>query len=351
MRLVPFTGAPRARNQASVEQLLDLALLQGNRFIKEFLRSKGLRIGANKAAFEQHLREAIADNRLRPADIQEWLAEVEGWGNQHVFSYDVPAGAPQLSERQTFVDRVRAAGLDDLVDADIPLAPGETLELATVRHFPEAISFVWVRGSPARFRRKDLDYEEEIDGDDVEFHAYERRWSRVAARFEWLFEANLAAVLLARHEERNYAEQRDLVLRTVDSVIPERRSWPSLDVPRIITQLDSAGLEAAEGEGVVTVRMHSTVFYGASANVRLAARTEASGYQNDAGVREVRRAVDPTRLTGGAGDCYLTPSGEEERRELHLRLYGPEQRVLLWGRMTSQEVWDLVTDLRAYAAA
>jgi hypothetical protein len=345
---------PRGWTQASTDQLLDLALLQGNRFIKEFLRSQGLPIGANKAQFEQNLREAISEERLLPADIQAWLGEVEGWGNQHVFAYDVPGGSGEdLYDRETFIARVTAGGLAELVDAEIPLNPGEDLALATIRHSPEGLSFLWVRGSAALIRRKDLDYEKAVDGDDVEFHAYERRWARVAARFEWLFEPNLAAVFLARQEERDYAQQRDVVLQTVDAAIPERADWPTLDVPRIITQLDSAGLEAAEGEGDSSVRMHSTVFYGASANVRLAARTEASAYQNDAGVRQVRRAVDLDRLMGGSGDCYLTPGDEEkdDRRELHLRLYGPEERVLFWGKMTVEEVWDLVTDLRAYAAA
>ncbi len=67
----------------------------------------------------------------------------------------------------------------------------------------------------------------------------------------------------------------------------------------------------------------------------------------------MRLAVDPAQFIGGSGDCYLTPGGDadDERRELHLRLNGREQRMLLWGKMTAEEVWSLVTDLRTYAAA
>ena len=63
--------------------------------------------------------------------------------------------------------------------------------------------------------------------------------------------------------------------------------------------------------------------------------------------------VDPARFVGGSGDCYLTPTAEPDadRRELHLRLYGREQRVLLWGKMMSEEVWGVVNDLRTYATA
>jgi hypothetical protein len=348
-------GSERRWTKASIDQLLDLALLQGNRFIKELLRSKELPIGSNKQHFEEHLRQALGEGRLTPNDIQGWLGEVEGWGNQQVFAFDVPDGeADGVRSRDSLVERVEAAGLTDFLDAEIPLDPDEELALATIRHDAESLSLLWVRGSPALVRQKELDFEEEIEGNEIEFHAYERRWSRVAGRFEWQFETNLAAVFLARREERDYAQQRDLVLETVDTIIPTRADWPPLDISRVITQLDTAALDPNPAEDdQVGVRMYSTVFQGASASVRLAATSEAAGYQDDAGVRQVRLAVDPAQLVGGLGDCYLTPTAdtEEERRELHLRLYGREHRVLLWGKMTAEEVWGLVTDLRAYAAA
>src|SRR5690348_12929943 len=85
----------------SVDQLIDLALLQGNRYIKELLRSKGPPLGTNKQQFEEHLRAATG--RLPVADVREWLGGVEGWGNQHVYAFDVPAGAEEgVRDRETF---------------------------------------------------------------------------------------------------------------------------------------------------------------------------------------------------------------------------------------------------------
>jgi hypothetical protein len=340
--------------QGSVDQLLDLALLQGNRFIKGLLREKQLRIGTNKEQFERNLREAIANEQVTPSDIQGWLNDVEGWGNQHAFVFGVPAAEAEAArDRGALSERLRDAGLADLLDAEIPLDPSDELTLATVRHGAEGISFLWVRGSPSLLRRLELDREDEIDGNEIEFHAYERRWSRVAARFEFRFDARTAAVFLTQHEDRDYAQQRDRVLERVDSVIPERESWSALDISRVITRLDAAGLHEEREHGAPVVRMSSTVFQGASASIRLAANTQASGYQDDAGVRAVRLSVNPAQFIGGAGDCYLTPTAgaDEESRELHLRLFGREQRILLWGKMTADEVWRVVTDLRAYAVA
>jgi hypothetical protein len=360
-------GVGGAWAEVSTEQLLDLVLLQGNRFIKELLRSKGLPIGTNKEQFEQHLAEAFADGSLTREDLREWLAEVEGWGNQHAFVFVVSdADAEGFGDRQRLAQRLDALGLRDLLDAEIPLSPDEELTLATIRHSEQGLSFLWVRGSPALLRRTDLDYEREIDGDDIEFHAFERRWSRVAARFEWDFASNLASVLLARRkDERDYTQQRDELLEVVDAVIPSRSNWQPLDVSRVITQLDAYGLQDPDTQDHRRgVRMNYTVFQGASASVRLAAGSDTAGYQQDAAVRQVRMAVDPEHLFGGSGDCYLAPGADREdageggdgadgatQRELHIRLYGREDRILLWGRMSLAEVWGLLTNLRAYGAA
>src|SRR5205823_10432442 len=136
--------------------------------------------------YEARLRQAIAGGRLTTADVQEWLREVEGWGDQHAYAFDVPADQIEAARDQaTFSERVRAAGFGDLLNAEIPINPADVLALATIRHSVDGITLLWVRGNAALIRRKELDYQDEIEGDAIEFHAYEQRWSRVAARFEW----------------------------------------------------------------------------------------------------------------------------------------------------------------------
>jgi hypothetical protein len=130
-------------------------------------------------------------------------------------------------------------------------------------------------------------------------------------------------------------------------VLTQRPRWRALNIPRAIMRLDEKGL-APHGEqaGIVSVRMSSTMFQGQSGNVRLAASSETASYQDDVGIRQVRRAVDPNLLVGGSSDCYLTPRANgTQARELHIRLYGRERRVLLWGKMSSQEVWSALEAL------
>ena len=63
---------------------------QGNRFIKVLLRGKkSIPIGTNKTDFERNLNMAIERGDLRLAEVEKWLKDVEGWGNQHVYLFNI----------------------------------------------------------------------------------------------------------------------------------------------------------------------------------------------------------------------------------------------------------------------
>src|SRR5688500_7335875 len=86
---------------------------QGNRFIKELLRAKKIRIGANKDDFERGLTEAIESGQLTLEDVQAWLDEVEGWGNQHVYLFNISS----TLRRELTVPKIRQKVSDARLDA------------------------------------------------------------------------------------------------------------------------------------------------------------------------------------------------------------------------------------------
>src|SRR5262245_34751968 len=76
---------------------------QGNVFIKELLRSKGIKLGTTKEDFESNLFTAIDLGQLQLADVEQWLEEVEGWGKQHIYCFAVPdevAASAELASRE-----------------------------------------------------------------------------------------------------------------------------------------------------------------------------------------------------------------------------------------------------------
>src|SRR5258708_16953572 len=92
-----------------------VVLAQGNLFIKELLRSKGIKIGSTKADFETNLLGAIESGQLTPVDVEKWLSEVEGWGDQHVYLYRLPRQVMQEPFWKYDVElrrRLQAGGFD-----------------------------------------------------------------------------------------------------------------------------------------------------------------------------------------------------------------------------------------------
>jgi hypothetical protein len=75
-----------AKDRAAARKLIrSVVLAQGNIFIRELLRRKKLPVGVRKEEFEVNLLKAINNGELSLADVTDWLEEVEGWGDQHVY--------------------------------------------------------------------------------------------------------------------------------------------------------------------------------------------------------------------------------------------------------------------------
>jgi len=85
-------GPPSSEEREELGRLVKgIVVAQGNDFVKELLREREIRIGTTKTDFERNLLEATGDGRLTREDVDEWLDRVEGWGDQHIYLYNVPS--------------------------------------------------------------------------------------------------------------------------------------------------------------------------------------------------------------------------------------------------------------------
>ncbi len=150
---------PPAGQVADLKRLAaGIVRAQGNRFIKELLRAKGIRIGANKDQFESHLTAAIEGGDLRLGDVDAWLQRVEGWGNQHVYLYRISSTLRRDLTRPKIRRRVRAAGLDGVWDAATVLAFPDAPELTSISFNDSVLRLVWQEASRSRRRPSDTFY-------------------------------------------------------------------------------------------------------------------------------------------------------------------------------------------------
>ena len=327
-----------------------IVLVQGNSFIKELLRRNGIKIGVTKADFEAALVEAIEEGKLQRQNFEEWLNEVEGWGDQHVYLYRIPKEISQdsmWSSSEKVQARVKAAGLGHLWNAETSLEFPAARKLTAVRFENMALRLSWHQGLSTWVRSKEKDFSKEIEGDLYEFQARRHQADRSVMRFELRLSEDLAAVFL--QEEWN-KELHAMALAEAKEAVAKILKFESLvpfNVGKAIKNLDQAALEADGPKK--NIRPQSTRLSGSGAYVEFASTSGRSGYQEFEEVRHVRRAVSPTKFKGAHGTFLFTRKGlRGASRELKIQLYGSQRRIRLYAQMNATEVWEILGTFKKY---
>ena len=221
-------GSPTPRQIADLKRLAaGIIRAQGNRFIKELLRAKGIRIGNNKEDFEGNLTKAIEQGNLRLDDVDDWLELVEGWGNQHVYLYRI---APTLRKDLTkpkIRQRVLDAGLGKVWEGETVLAFPDEPRLISISFSDSVLRLVWHECSPGWTPVPEKNYTEEEGLDTFEYRAWRKVERRAVTRFEAHVDKELAGLFIASPVEGNehqaaIREAKRVVSQLVDLAVLER---------------------------------------------------------------------------------------------------------------------------------
>jgi hypothetical protein len=327
-----------AQADALIRLTRGIVLAQGNVFIKELLRERGIKIGKTKADFEENMIAAIQSGELQRQHVESWLSEVEGWGNQHIYIYKIPRAL--CTELRNVADperRVIRAGFRNQWNADTSLEYPPERTLTKIHYDNEQLSFVWHQGKDFPVRKKELDFREERDGDLYEFRAYRLRAERSITRFVARPTDGLAAIFVqASFEEDEHGDVLDDV-RSVVSRVLRFDDLQQLAIASAIKKLDSESLNSRE------VIARATRLSSGGAYVEFATTSAKLGYQDVGPVREVREAVKPRSFVGMNGNFMLPCLDRNgETRAVRVQLYGEQKRLKLAYQMTASEVWSIV---------
>ena len=358
----PGALAPEEREQ--LERLVKgIVVAQGNLFVKELLRERGIRIGTTKADFERNLLEAIEGGRLAREDVDQWLDRVEGWGDEHTYLYNVPgelARDPVWRDSEEIRRRIEGAGFGSFWNARTSLEFPEEMSLTGISFADRALTLTWHQGAESWVREKDRDYRETIDGDLYEFRAYRYRAKRAVTRFVLKtgdgHPKTWAAALLVpiaidspEHEELQQRVSRTLrrLVTLFDFKALQRQPVP---IANVIKKIDQAGL--AGGSGVPRLTTQSTRLLSGGAYVEFAATSIHDDYRSSGPVRAVRRSIgDPqlAQFTGSSGSLeFLKDPSNGLSRDVKVQLYGSDKRLRIWKQLTAAEVWTILDTLRRY---
>ncbi len=340
----PITLAEAKELKALVRSIV---VAQGNLFIRELLRNQKIRIGVNKAEFEQDLQAAIAGGKLRLNDVREWLDQVEGWGDQHAYLYHVP---PEI------LDDPKWKSAESLRDS-LPPAQRKVWHPERVLKFPAkpalteifyegpSLRYVWHSAYESWQRTPERDYQERLDDDLYEFRAFRQRPDRKVRRFVLRRDLALAGIFLQTEwSPAEHAEAIQEVKETVTAIVPFEKLSP-VSMPVVIKRLDQMDLDAgARKTGVTAQRTRLT---DAGAYVEFAS-TGDLGYMDSAEVRRVRNAVRADTPMVGSNGTFIysakTPTGLD--RPVKFDIFGEQQRVKLRSQLSATDVWALLVLLK-----
>jgi len=347
----PHPEPPSESEKEALRTLVrGIVLAQGNAFIKELLRKKKITIGSTKADFESNLLKAIDDGQLHQADLEEWLQEVEGWGNQHVYLYHVPeviAGDSLWTSSDKILRRLRGAGMESLWNAQASLEFPEERRLTGIYFRDDTLQFVWHQREVAWVRTPDRDREEDWEGDHYQLRAYRERSDRTVMRFEMRLGLRLAAAFLQIPWSR---ETHDAALNEINAAIqplltlqPRNRFKTAL----AIKDLDQAELNSPQSKPAI-VTAQRTRLNDAAAYVEFGTSSEEGVFKDSEAVRQVRRAVRPNRFDGTTGAFFYQPDKEDAERKVKIELFGAQRRIRLWAQLTATQVWAILELLGKY---
>lgn len=355
---------PSSEEREQLERLVKgIVVAQGNDFVKELLRERGIRIGTTKSDFERNLLEAIGGGRLVREDIEEWLDRVEGWGDQHIYLYNVPAAIardPVWRSAAAVRKRIEEAGYGDYWNVRTSLEFPEEMTLTGISRTEGSLTLTWHRGAESWVREKTRDYRETIEGDLYEFRAYRYRAKRAVTRFVLRTgdddQATWSAALLIpiAINSPEHEELQDQVAQTLGRLAPladfKALQHQPVAIANVIKKIDQAGLTSGNGGPRVTTQ--STEFFSGGASVRFSARSLHDDYRTSGPVRAVRRSIGGPQLeqfVGSNGSLeFLQHPSNGLSRDVKVQLYGTDRRVRIWKQLSAEEVWAVLDTLRRY---
>lgn len=323
-------------SKAQLKELVRRVIVaQGNAFIKELLRGTTARIGASKEDFAANLDAAIDAGELTEEKLQAWLAEVEGWGDQHLYLIE-----PPQTEVATLVAGIAASPHAETLNASASLDFPETLALKHIALSDTALSLVWHQGKAGwnRWKAKDFSIQEGLEH--YRFDAYRQRLDRSVVRFEWRFADPYCAVLIHRNPEIDHRAVFEDVRRTLAAIGCGAAALQAIPLNQAMK------VAASKGKGV-----HSTRFELDGGYVEMASTLAEGGIEAVEPVRVVLQAVDTGQFDRAQGMLHFAAEEHGTSRRIAVQVYGREGRLRIWAQCKREDIVRILELLWAYNGA
>jgi hypothetical protein len=329
-----------------------IILAQGNKFIKELLREKKIRMGATKDDFHRNMIEAIEAGKLKLTDFEEWLERVEGWGDQHVYLYKIPEEVIN-SALWSSEDNVRrkveeSKKLEKLWNAQTTFEYPKKLKLTGIYYKDKVISAIWHQGVSSWLRAPSRDYEQKEDLDLYQYRAHRRRDKRTIMRFEMRLKEKMAAIFIPLPwKEADHIKAVKQVKKALKPII-DIDSLKKANISKAIKDLDQEQLRPINKEQ--SFKTQASRLSAQGAYIEIASNTGEIFPVDIPPIKEVMLAIEPQSFTGAKGKYFFQLAGlKDEHKSFKVQLYGKERRIRFMFIMMASEVWDILKIIGRYS--
>lgn len=349
-------GPPTKGEIAALKRLAEGIIRdQGNRFIKELLRDKKIRIGDTKEDFLVNLNDAIESGKLRLSDVAQWLESVEGWGNQHVYLYNISTTLRKDLTKPRIAQRVQGnATLKKVWDAATVLAFPDEPKLTSVSFNDSVLRLIWQEASPGWTAVTDKDYRKEEGLDLFEYRAFRMLERRIITRFEAHLDKGLAALFIPVPIE---GDEHKVAINEAQRVIQLLMDLPALkrglfDIGIVTRNFDQQNLPN-NVTPIPAVKTRRSRLTSGDAYVEFAANNPDNAFWEEPAILAVRSSVHAAQLGafhGTEGVFIFQPESGPNAltRPLRVQLYAKDNRIRLWKQMDAAEVWTILGKINAY---
>jgi hypothetical protein len=325
---------------------------QGNRFVKDLLRSKDIRIGATKREFQLNLTEAIETGELTLDDVRDWLTSVEGWGNQHVYLYTISSTLSRELTEPKIRQRVSDAKLDSVWNGETALAFPDEPTLTSVSFTDSVLRLVWQESSPSWTPVSEKNYQQQEGLDLYEYRAFRQVERRAITRFEAHVKEGIAGLFIA---DPIQGSEHQAAIDEVKRVIAQLMDLKALERGLMNIALISRNLDQQNVPNNNTtapeVKAQRSRLASGGAYVEFAANSRDKAYWEEPAIQDVRNSVRAQQLPafqGVEGVFIFQQSDAGLDRPLRVQLYGKDNRIRLWAQMEASEVWTILSKLSTH---
>lgn len=324
-------------------------------YLKELLRDQDVKVTANatKPELERLLLDAVDEEKLTLAKLTGWIDQTEGWGDQHVYLFDVaqnfcakPCWKNADSVRK-HVSGVKALAGVYGADTSFEYPEERTLTGIGFDEGARELTCVWHRGTrfDQRVKEKDIPPQLDADGETYFYKAYRQAARRNVARIAFRPGNALAAVFLPGvSEPKTHPEERTAMLGEIGEVleVDQKRICSMAEAIKILDALANT----KSGSKKLHARTTRLNTQDGGAYVEFASDTD-QGYGRYASVLKVRKAVTANEFTGAGATFHFTlPPIAGQDRDVRVNLYGDFHRIRMWKNLRREDVWTVLSAIR-----